>query len=103
MASGTEEGIIQPKFSLSQNYPNPFVPETTIEYSLAESCPVTLKIYNLSGQLIKNLVDEYQDAGHHKIIWHGVNDARQKVASGVYFYRIKAGDFVSTKKMVVLK
>lgn len=95
--------IGQPKFSLSQNYPNPCNPETTIEYSLADSCHVTLKIYNLSGQLIKTLIDEYQQAGSHKITWYGDNDAGQEVASSVYFYRIKAGDFGSTKKMIVLK
>ena len=92
-----------PKFSLFQNYPNPCNPETTIEYSLADSCHVTLKIYNLSGQLIKTLIDEYQQAGSHKITWYGDNDAGQEVASSVYFYRIKAGDFGSTKKMIVLK
>jgi len=102
-AASTTTAIGQPKFSLSQNYPNPCNPETTIEYSLADSCHVTLKIYNLSGQLIKTLIDEYQQAGSHKITWYGDNDAGQEVASSVYFYRIKAGDFGSTKKMIVLK
>ncbi|GAJ04898.1 unnamed protein product, partial [marine sediment metagenome] len=95
--------ISQVQFNLSQNYPNPFNPETTIEYSLAESSHVILKIYNLSGQLIKTLVNEYQQAGSHKIIWYGDNEVGQEVATGIYFYRIKAEDFVSTKKMVVLK
>jgi len=101
--STTERISTRLKSSLSQNYPNPCNPETTVEYSLAESCHVTLKIYNMAGKLIKTLIDEYQQAGSHKITWHGDNDAGQEVASGVYFYRIKAGDFVSTKKMVVLK
>ena len=92
-----------PKFGLSQNYPNPCNPETTIEYSLANGCHVTLKIYNMAGQLIKTLADEYQTAGYYKIMWHGDNEAGQEVASGVYFYRIKAGDKAAIKKMVVLK
>jgi hypothetical protein len=102
-ASQAAASIAQPKFGLSQNYPNPCNPETTIEYSLAQSCDVTLKIYNMAGQLIKTLVHEYQQAGYYNIMWYGDNNAGQEVASGVYFYRIKAGDFVSTKKMVVLK
>lgn len=57
----------------------------------------------MAGQLIKTLIDEDQQAGFHKITWYGDNDAGEEVASGVYFYQIKAGDFVSTKKMVVLK
>ena len=92
-----------PKFGLSQNYPNPCNPETTIEYGIEKNCQVTLKIYNIAGQLIKTLVDEHQTAGHYAITWYGDTDTGGEVASGIYFYRIKAGDFVSTKKMVVLK
>jgi len=95
--------ITQAKFGLSQNYPNPFNPETTIEYDIEKDCDVTLKIYNLAGQLIKTLVDEYQTAGHHTITWYGDTDGGGEVASGVYFYRIKAGDKAAIKKMVVLK
>ncbi len=99
----TEEAIAQSKFSLSQNYPNPFNPQTTIEYSLAEGCHVMLKIYNIAGQLVKTLINEYQQAGSYTIIWYGDNDAGEDVARGLYFYQLQAGDFVSTKKMVVLK
>ena len=91
------------EFSLSQNYPNPCSLETAIEYSLAESCHVTLKVYNLAGQLVKTLINEYQQAGFYKITWHGDNDAGKEVASGVYLYQIKAGGFVFTNKMAVLK
>ena len=103
MASKPEEDIAQAGSSLSQNYPNPFNPETTIEYSLAESCNVTLKIYNIAGRLIKTLIDEYQTAGSYSITWYGDNEVGEEIASGVYFYRIQVADFVSTKKMVVLK
>lgn len=88
---------------LFQNYPNPFNPETTIEYSLAEGCDATLKIYNMAGKLIKTLVDDRQTAGNYSVIWYGDTDTGGEVASGVYFCQINAGDFVSTKKMVVLK
>lgn len=106
--SGTEGDLfpddkIPGRFNLYQNYPNPFNPETTIEYDIAEDCYVILKIYNLAGELIKTLVDGYQAAGHYSVIWHGDNDAGQEVASGVYFYRLNAGDKVAIKKMVLLK
>ncbi len=102
-ASKAEESIAQSKFSLSQNYPNPFNPETTIEYDIPEDCQVILKIYNLAGQLVKTLIDEFQSSGHYIITWHGETDGGQEIASGVYFYQIRAGDSVSIKKMVVLK
>lgn len=98
-----EEGIAQLQFSLYQNYPNPFNPETTIEYSLPEGYHVMLKIYNIAGQLVKTLINEYQQAGSYTIIWYGHNDVGEEVARGLYFYQLQAGDFVSTKKMVVLK
>jgi len=91
------------KTALYQNYPNPFNPETTIEYDINKDCHVTLKIYNMAGQLIKVLVDEYQTAGHYAIIWHGDNEKGEEVASGVYFYQLQAGGKVLMKKMVVLK
>lgn len=102
-AASTTRAIAQPKFGLSQNYPNPFNPQTTIEYDVDRDCDVTLKIYNLAGQLIKTLVDEYQTVGHYTITWYGDTDAGQEIASGVYFYRVKAGDKAAIKKMVVLK
>lgn len=102
-ASEAGESIVQRESGLYQNYPNPFNPKTTIEYSLTESCDVTLKIYNMAGKLIRTLVDEYQSAGSYSIIWHGDNEVGEEIASGVYFFQIQAGDLVSTKKMVVLK
>jgi hypothetical protein len=83
---------------LKQNYPNPFNSNTTIQYTVAVSGPVQLTIYNVLGQGVAMLVDEYQEAGTYRVIW----DARE-YASGVYFCRFKAGDFVKTKKMVLLK
>jgi len=85
--------------ALGQNYPNPFNPATTIEYSIAQDCQVTLKLYNVAGQLVATLVDEWQTAGPHKVVF----DAGDKLSRGIYYYQLKAGDFVGTKKMVVLK
>jgi hypothetical protein len=90
--------------SLSQNRPNPFNPTTTIEFSLKERANVQLKIYNVAGQLVRTLVNEARTPGEvHTATWDGRNDAGQSVSSGVYFYKLVAGSFVQTKKMVLLK
>jgi len=85
-------------YGLSQNYPNPFNPQTTIRYALAEDAQVRLVVYNVAGQEIKTLVDEGQEGGYHECVWDG-----EDVASGVYFYRLQAGDFVQTRKMVLIR
>lgn len=85
-------------FFLSQNYPNPFNPQTTIEYSLPEQAWVRLEIYNSLGQRVTVLVDRIQQPGNYTIEWRGDNRA-----SGVYFYRITAGEYRKTRKMVLLK
>jgi hypothetical protein len=94
-------------FALGQNYPNPFNPSTTIAYDIpddqASSVQVQLKVYNVRGQVIKTLVNSAKDAGHYVVQWDGRNDNGEAISSGVYFYRIKAGDFVTTRKMVLLK
>lgn len=88
---------------LSQNYPNPFNPSTTIDYYLPEAAPVEITILNVLGQTIITLVNETVPAGRHSVTWDGVDDAGQRVASGVYFYRLTTPDRLETKKMVVLK
>jgi hypothetical protein len=93
-------------FSLSQNVPNPFNPSTTISYSVPEEkgmVRVSLKVYNLRGQLVRTLVDEVQEAGGYNVFWDGRNDTGRQVASGIYMYRMQAGEFVQTRKMVLLK
>ena len=85
-------------FALSQNYPNPFNPETVIDFSLPKAGMTRLIIYNLLGQEVVKLIDSYQGAGSHQATWDGSN-----FASGIYFYRLQAGDFVQTRKMVLLK
>ena len=93
-----EQNVMPKSIMLSQNYPNPFNPVTVIEYALPKSIRVTFVIYNLSGKEVSRLVDAEQSAGNHKIIWDASN-----VASGIYLYRLKAGDFVRTRKMILLK
>jgi hypothetical protein len=85
-------------FILNQNYPNPFNPTTKITYTIPTASKVTLKIYNLLGQLVATLVDEQQEAN----IYVKEFDA-SRLASGTYFYQIKAGNFNSTKKMILMK
>jgi len=98
---------IPKSFSISQNYPNPFNPSTTIEFAIPESnlegVKVNLSIFNVRGQLIKTLVNEIKSPGYYEIHWNGTNDWGERVSSGIYFYQIVAGDFRSTKKLVVLK
>jgi hypothetical protein len=99
----TDNVTLPTQFSLDQNFPNPFNPSTTIMYSLKDPGHVTLSIYNVLGQNVRTLVDEYQNAGSYTTIWDGSDDRGNGVASGMYFYRIKAGDFTEIKKMVMVK
>ncbi|MFC1725743.1 FISUMP domain-containing protein [candidate division KSB1 bacterium] len=90
-------------YSLEHNYPNPFNPATTLKYSIPRTSIVNLKIYNILGQEIKTLINEKQPAGYHSVKWDGTNNNGVKVNSGVYVYRLQTGDFVETKKMVLMK
>ena len=94
---------IPKEFSLNQNYPNPFNPTTVISYHLSAVSDVELTIYNQLGQRIKTLVKERQHAGAYQIEWDGRDHVGKQVASGVYLYRLKAGSFVETRKMVLLR
>jgi len=91
------------QFNLLQNYPNPFNPTTTIQYTLKEGCYVILKIYNISGQEVRTLVNEYQTAGYKATTWDGRNNSGQPVPSGIYLYKIRAADFTEFKKMALVK
>jgi hypothetical protein len=90
-------------FELSQNYPNPFNPETEISYVLPNACRVDLSVYNLLGQKVRTLVGEFQSAGLKNVKWDGKDKSGVSVASGVYFYRIKAGELTASRKMVILR
>jgi hypothetical protein len=90
-------------FSLAQNFPNPFNPNTFIQFSLPVSGKISLKIYNLLGQEVKTLIDEEKRAGEYEVLWDGKDNFGEDVASGIYFYRVAVGDFSETRKLVLLK
>jgi hypothetical protein len=91
------------EFSLDQNFPNPFNPATTIKLTLPRRTRVELDVYNILGQNVRTLLDKEMDVGSYDIVWDGRDKFDRQVASGIYFYRIKAGDYSKTRKMVLLK
>ncbi len=101
--SGSTPDNMPLAYQLYQCYPNPFNPSTTISYDLAKPSQVKLVIYDLLGRQVDQLVSGYEAAGHKKVVWDGTNSQGDKVASGVYFYRISTGDFEDTRKMVLMK
>lgn len=90
-------------YKLSDNYPNPFNPSTSIAFDLPQRSHVTIEIFNLLGQRVARLIDEDYPAGSHIVTWDGMSSDGQSVPTGIYLYRLKAGDFMETKKMLLLK
>jgi len=90
-------------YSLNQNFPNPFNPTTTIEYSIPEAGNVNLVIYNLAGQKVRTLINENQPASFKKIVWDGRNDMGESVGAGIYFYKLVSGNFSKIQKMTLIK
>ena len=109
MKSLASDGVLKIKgkptsFGLSQNYPNPFNPSTTIRYQVPDDGQhVKIVVYNIAGQLVRTLVDADQRAGEYNVVWNGRNDFGQQVSTGVYFFRMMANNFVSVKKMLLVK
>jgi hypothetical protein len=97
-AVSTEPGDTPEAFTLEQNYPNPFNPTTSIQYSVAEAGPVTLTIYNVMGQQVETLVSETKSAGSYRVSWNAAN-----MASGIYYYRLQAGNDILTRQMTLIK
>ncbi len=95
--------LLPQNFSLEQNYPNPFNPTTQIKFNLPKQSEVSLKIYDMLGREVASLVNGEMNAGTHLLTWDGKDNSGNLVASGVYFYRITAGEFVDTKKMVLVR
>ena len=95
--------IYPQRFALEQNFPNPFNPSTTIRYELPEDGLVNVTIYDMMGRQVSTLVSSQQAAGYKSIQWNATNDFGKPVSAGVYLYKIQAGEFVQTKKMVLLK
>jgi hypothetical protein len=100
---GSQTPNLPVNYILEQNYPNPFNPETRISYSIPEPAYVKVNIYDINGILVKTFPERNQPAGRYEIIWDGKSDTGSKVASGVYFYRLQANDFIQTRKMILLK
>jgi hypothetical protein len=90
-------------YSLNQNFPNPFNPTTTIEYSIPQSGNVELVVYNMAGQKVRTLIEQSQSAAFYKVVWDGRNDSGEAVASGLYFYRLVSGNFSKIAKMTLVK
>ncbi len=100
----TDDELPAATWALSQNFPNPFNPATTIHYDVkAGGGQVSLRIFDVSGRVVRTLVDGRQTEGAKSVTWNGTNDAGQRVASGIYFYRMSAPGFTETKKMVLLR
>ncbi|MFQ5585115.1 MAG: FlgD immunoglobulin-like domain containing protein, partial [Calditrichia bacterium] len=90
-------------FELAQNYPNPFNPSTTIRYNLTKSSQISLRIYNTLGQEIRTLVNGFQSAGNHSVIWDGTNNRGEPVSSALYLYRLSDGKNTQVRKMHLLR
>ena len=99
-----EPGEAPPKmFSLGDAYPNPFNPSTTIRFNMPVAAPVSIRIYNINGQFVRELVNQVIPAGYHEFVWNGKNASSEQVASGVYFYQIDIAGFKVSKKVSLLK
>jgi len=105
VATGVDDAPILETLILGQNYPNPFNPQTRVSYTVPDGsrAPVSIRIYDVAGRLVRSLVDEPQSAGVYTIDWDGTNDRGTRVASGVYFYQLKWKGEAQTKKMILLK
>jgi len=102
-SSGIEDDLTIPaEFALLQNYPNPFNPSTVIQYDIAKNSQVSLKVFDMLGQEVASLVDEYQNAGKYSVRFNTENGIKS-LSAGVYFYRLKAESFVSVKKLMLIK
>jgi flagellar hook assembly protein FlgD len=98
-----ESSTLPEEFTLSQNYPNPFNPTTTIDFSIPKSSHVRLEVFNVLGQSVRVLADEYLAAGFKRVQWDGTDSYGRPVASGIYLYRLTADQFGETRKMMLLK
>ncbi|HEY4611582.1 MAG TPA: FlgD immunoglobulin-like domain containing protein, partial [Bacteroidota bacterium] len=98
-----EQEAVPASFSLSQNYPNPFNPSTTVTYQLASEGEVSLKVFNMLGEEVATLVGGYQKPGTYEVQWNGKNNDGAVVPSGIYFYSLRSGAFIDSKRMLLLK
>ncbi len=97
------DDLIPTGFVLGANYPNPFNPSTTIEYTLPSRSHVRVEVLDVLGRVVRTLVDEIQPAGDHALTWDGKDNSGAVAATGIYLYRVEAGDFTGARKMILLK
>ncbi len=103
MTSAALSDVRQP-FALHEAYPNPFNPQTTITFDLPQQVRASLRVHDLTGGLVRTLLnDDMAKQGRNIFVWNGRNESGLKVSSGVYFYRLQAGEFAATRRMVLLK
>ena len=100
---GDSEINLPKNYALYQNYPNPFNPKSTIRYDLPKQSNVILEIFDITGRKIKTLINQSQSAGEKSVTWDSRNDFGQKVASGLYIYKLVAGEYVKSRKMLLMK
>jgi hypothetical protein len=98
-----ESSSLPQSFALAQNYPNPFNPSTTIEYSVMQDCHVEIIVFDLLGKRVATLIDKPMARGIYTTVWNSIDENGNSVSSGIYFYKITAGDFTDSKKMILLK
>jgi hypothetical protein len=98
-----DNDILPLQYILHQNYPNPFNPSTSLRYDLPENSMVNITIYDMMGRQVKTLVNQTQDAGYKSVVWNATNDYGRPVSAGIYLFQIQAGEYIQTKKMVLLK
>ena len=103
LSSKDDQEVLPKDFTLHHNYPNPFNPTTTIDYSLSSNEEVTLAIYNIRGELVKTLTSRFHQAGRYSAVWHGKNDLDEKVSSGIYIYSLYTPQGTISKRLVLLK
>ena len=103
VGSGSPNGALPSVFALSQNMPNPFNPTTEISFSVPQATEVKLEVLNILGQSVRTLVDEFKAAGSYSVTWDSRDNNYRGVASGIYLYRITAGEFTDTRKMILMK
>jgi hypothetical protein len=100
---GVDKGVLPANFELGQNYPNPFNPNTTFQFAVPHKSQVNISVFNILGQKLATIVDAEYGAGYYTASWDGTTDSGTEVASGIYFYKIEADNFKSTKKMMLLR
>mgnify|MGYP006228362371 FL=1 len=104
ITTSTDDDMFSPNgYALYQNYPNPFNPVTTLQYDLPENTLVNITVYDMTGKVVRNLVNSQQSTGFKSVRWNASNDNGAPASAGVYLYKIQAGDFIDTKKMILLK